>query len=517
MLYGKYADGSIRAPRKDRPRLFENRDEVLEEYRRNIFKASGKEYFPAKNLDDPDDDPVAADHGPAGTVPCVTPRLLSHTQDLLTRNARSPVPMTSEILMMNETCVVLAADSAATVESEHSTKVFSTDKVFRLSDAQPIGVMTYGNAAVSGVPVSLLVESYRDGLEDRVFGSVPECAEDFKAFLSLGGRHEGSKTPLITDAHMDVQAGHMIIRTWNALLDRVRERMDEGYAPSSGGGSFDRVLRRCMEESMSEMRASIPDAPDGTSVETNMARLKRVVSSWDSRPDSHDIPLAFGDFEEEIIDITAARMSAVECAGDFTGLVFAGYGTDENYPSFHELRVGGLFASGLQTKDIGGVAIDAENTSWIEAFAQRDVIDAYLTGMDKNLRTEIVNQVAVLLDEATHTITAASDAKMSAEDVRDLNDILIRFFNELLWNHSFHNYMWPVKSTLRFLSKNEMADLAESLIKFTSLRRRVSDDYETVKEPVDVAIISKHDGFVWVRRKLYFSSEFDMGYSNRSG
>ena len=389
--------------------------------------------------------------------------------------------------------------------------------MFRLSDAQPIGVMTYGNAAVSGVPVSLLVESYRDGLEDRVFGSVPECAEDFKAFLSRGGRHEGSKTPLITDAHMDVQAGHMIIRTWNALLDRVRERMDEGYAPSSGGGSFDRVLRRCMEESMSEMRASIPDAPDGTSVETNMARLKRVVSSWDSRPDSHDIPLAFGDFEEEIIDITAARMSAVECAGDFTRLVFAGYGTDENYPSFRELRVGGLFDSGLQAEDMGGVAIDAGNTSWIEAFAQRDVIDAYLTGMDKNLRTEIVNQVAVLLDEATHTITAASDAKMSAEDVRDLNDILIRFFNELLWNHSFHNYMWPVKSTLRFLSKNEMADLAESLIKFTSLRRRVSDDYETVKEPVDVAIISKHDGFVWVRRKLYFSSEFNMGYSNRSG
>ena len=137
--------------------------------------------------------------------------------------------------------------------------------------------------------------------------------------------------------------------------------------------------------------------------------------------------------------------------------------------------------------------------------------------MDKNLRTEIVNQVAVLLDEATHTITAASDAKMSSEDVRDLNDILIRFFDGHLWIHSFHNYMWPVKSTLRFLSKDEMADLAESLIKFTSLRRRVSDEYETVKKPVDVAIISKHDGFVWVRRKLYFSSEFNMGYCNRSG
>ena len=138
-----------------------------------------------------------------------------------------------------------------------------------------------------------------------------------------------------------------------------------------------------------------------------------------------------------------------------------GTGRTRTTPSFREIRVGGLFDSGLQTKDIGGVAIDAENTSWIEAFAQRDVIDAYLTGMDKNLRTEIVNQVAVLLNEATHTITAASDAKMSSEDVRDLNDILIRFFDGHLWNHSFHNYMWPVKSTLRFLSKDEMADLAE--------------------------------------------------------
>lgn len=412
--------------------------------------------------------------------------------------------MTSEILMMNETCVVLAADSAATVESERSTKVFSTDKVFRLSDRQPIGVMTYGNAAISNVPVSLLVESYRDGLEDRVFDSVPECAEDFRAFLSRGGRHEGSRTPLITEAHMDVQARHMVLRTWNALLDRVRERMDEGYTPSRGGRSFDKVLRRCMEESISEMRASIPDAPDGTSAEENRVRLRRVVSSWDEKPDSRDIPLAFGDFAEDAIDITAARMSAMECAGDFTGLVFAGYGTDENYPSFREFRIGGLFDSGLQAEDMGGVAIDAGNTSWIEAFAQKDVVDSYLTGMDKQLRIEIANSMEHILNVATQAMAEASGAEKQMEMFKENNSNLLKSFNESLWDYSFSNYMWPVKSVLRFLSKDEMVNFAESLIKFTSLRRRISDDYETVKEPVDVAIISKHDGFVWVKRKLYF-------------
>ena len=403
------------------------------------------------------------------------------------------------------------------MESERSTKVFSTDKVFRLSDAQPIGVMTYGNATVSGVPVNLLVESYRDGLKDRVFGSVPECAEDFRAFLSRGGRHEGSGTPLITDAHMDVQAGHMVLRAWNALLDRVRERMDGGYTPGRGGGSFDKVLRRCMEESISEMRASIPDAPDGTSVETNMTRLKRVVSSWDSRPDSHDIPLAFGNFEKDVIDITAARMSAVECEDDFTGLVFAGYGTDENYPSFREIRIGGLFDSGLQAEDMGGVAIDAGNTSWIEAFAQRDVIDAYLTGMDKDLRSKIVCSVADLLNRSTQTVATATDAGVWMEGVSSYNRTLLRGFDKSLDNYSFNYYMQPVKNTLRFLSKDEIAELAESLIKFTSLRRRVSDDQETVREPVDVVVISKYEGFVWVKRKLYFKKDLNTGYDNRRG
>lgn len=30
---------------------------------------------------------------------------------------------------------------------------------------------------------------------------------------------------------------------------------------------------------------------------------------------------------------------------------------------------------------------------------------------------------------------------------------------------------------------------------------------ETVSEPIDVAIISKGDGFIWIERKHYFKSE----------
>ena len=217
-----------------------------------------------------------------------------------------------------------------------------------------------------------------------------------------------------------------------------------------------------------------------------------------------------------MIDITAARMSAGECGDDFTGLVFAGYGTGENYPSFRELRIGGLFDSGLQAEDMGGVTIDAGNTSWIEAFAQRDVVDSYLTGMDEDMKSKVANTVASLLDEVTETIADASDAK-TEEMIREDNDALLRRFDELLDEYAFRNYMWPVKSYLRFLSKDEMASLAESLITLTYLRRRASDDYETVRGPVDVAIISKHEGFVWIKHKLYFKKDLNIGYDNLRG
>lgn len=54
------------------------------------------------------------------------------------------------------------------------------------------------------------------------------------------------------------------------------------------------------------------------------------------------------------------------------------------------------------------------------------------------------------------------------------------------------------------LPKDELAAMAESLVNLTKFRRRVTPERETVGGPIDVAVITKGDGFVWVRRKHYF-------------
>jgi hypothetical protein len=50
-------------------------------------------------------------------------------------------------------------------------------------------------------------------------------------------------------------------------------------------------------------------------------------------------------------------------------------------------------------------------------------------------------------------------------------------------------------------------------VALTSLKRRVSSDAETVGGAIDVALISKGDGFVWIKRKYYFPEQLNPQFN----
>ena len=72
-------------------------------------------------------------------------------------------------------------------------------------------------------------------------------------------------------------------------------------------------------------------------------------------------------------------------------------------------------------------------------------------------------------------------------------------------------YLFPITNSVSSLPIEELSLLAESMINITSLRRRVAIDSNngTVGGPIDVAIISKTDGFVWMKRKHYFERKYN--------
>ena len=73
----------------------------------------------------------------------------------------------------------------------------------------------------------------------------------------------------------------------------------------------------------------------------------------------------------------------------------------------------------------------------------------------------------------------------------------------------------PIMSIVGQLPKEELAEMAEALMNLTSLKRRVTPAAGTVGGPVDVAVISKGDGLVWMKRKHYFAPELNPRYFER--
>jgi len=79
--------------------------------------------------------------------------------------------------------------------------------------------------------------------------------------------------------------------------------------------------------------------------------------------------------------------------------------------------------------------------------------------------------------------------------------------------YEFH--IAPVVEAVQFLPKNEMAEVAEALVSITSFRQKISLEQESVGGAIDVAVISKSDGFVWIKRKHYFKSELNPMYFSK--
>lgn len=83
--------------------------------------------------------------------------------------------------------------------------------------------------------------------------------------------------------------------------------------------------------------------------------------------------------------------------------------------------------------------------------------------------------------------------------------------------HEFarQNFVNPVISTIRFLPVGELATMAETFVNLTSFKRKFTENLETVGGPIDVLVISKGEGPIWIKRKHYFSPDLNPNFFKR--
>ena len=74
-------------------------------------------------------------------------------------------------------------------------------------------------------------------------------------------------------------------------------------------------------------------------------------------------------------------------------------------------------------------------------------------------------------------------------------------FERELSEAQFEEHTSPVLDMLEMLPREKLAAAAEALVSLQSLKQRMTMKVESVSGPIDVVMISKGDGLVWVKRK----------------
>ena len=201
-----------------------------------------------------------------------------------------------------------------------------------------------------------------------------------------------------------------------------------------------------------------------------------------------------------------------------SGLVIAGFGSAQMFPSLVAVEVDGVIANRLKlaVRNVTDASKEEEGAVIIP-FAEKEMMQRFVEGVDFEYQDYLFSQVETLLRTSADEIIDAyvkDDAKEKAQ--ADTGRAIEENMNKLktrLRNVRYTNYVRPIIDAVGSLPKEEMASMAEALVNLAAIRRRVSTEEETVGGPIDVAIISKGDGFIWIRRKHYFDIRFNPHFA----
>ncbi len=101
--------------------------------------------------------------------------------------------MTSELLTMNKGAVALAADSAVTINGKKVRN--GVEKLFKLSNDLPMGMMIFGNANFDNIPMETLIKQYSKNADFKksIGNTIGEYADELKEKFSNISEEEFNK------------------------------------------------------------------------------------------------------------------------------------------------------------------------------------------------------------------------------------------------------------------------------------------------------------------------------------
>lgn len=419
--------------------------------------------------------------------------------------------MTAEIAILNRSAVALAADSAVTVQHGKGFKIFQTNKLFHLCHTNPVGIMVYQNADLMSVPWETIIKNYRNQLADTTFNTLEEYATNFIAHLS-------SNLLLFPEDVQDDFANRTITYNLRGLGEMIDESVKEAATKKPVS---ERQIQNIARKTINRIHGILKDQPTPpdlpASIEKDiLQRYEPVINQEIAEFNSLRLSTQFKNRLRDIA-IWAVSKDLSEVGWDnYSGLVFAGFGASDLYPALMTFRVDSVVLNHLKYTHITKKSerISATRLARVIPFAQDEMVSGFMEGIDPNFLRRIGEEMGkILLDVYPEEIVKRLPRltkKQQADLLTQLKKVgqdSIGVFANAIQEHRQKKHIDPVVKAVSVLPKEDLAQMAEALVSLTSTKRRVTLDAETVGGPVDVAIISKGDGFIWIRRKHYFDAD----------
>lgn len=402
--------------------------------------------------------------------------------------------MTTEIAVMNRIAIALAADSAITIGN--GQKFYNNaNKIFMLSKVAPIGVMMYNNAEFMGVPLETLIKEFRKRLRNVAYSTVEEYWDSFIKFLN-------SPPDSIKSCYHDGVLNE--INTCMRVFDRSSKRYIQKNGSGDVTGNIEDYLKTLFDEFFDDV---VRESKDWGYIECVKSIRKNELKPYkhfiEKYVDQYS-PFTHRSKSKLRIQIESLILNYLKSdkSDSFTGVVIAGFGDDELFPAVVSGRLYGILFNDILKMEQETNCIGRQTSASVMPFAQGDVISTFMTG----LHPDYYNLINDAFEESLSG-KKCEDAKSCVDEAR--KHILAN-----IKKHSEKNHIDEILEVVRAAPKEELSLMAETLVNLTSFRRKMSMDTmsQSVGGPIDVALITKGDGFVWIKRKHYFHKDINHNF-----
>lgn len=413
---------------------------------------------------------------------------------------------------MNRSAVALAADSAVTIRFGLSDKIYnSAEKVFEFSRRCPVGVMLNNSMEYMGFPYDVLIRRFRSE-QDRAYNSMADASRAFANYIS---------TLRVDLSHESIHLRRILRDEFSGVYEKYVSSVTRAVIASSETVDGGRIFHSIVDDEI-EYQSSIP--LEGYLAEVSQEdfddKFGSVVVNA-AKQAFFDLPIDEPEYQK-LRRLALTLVKSKRQSNTSTGLVFAGYAQEDFFPSLQAMEIDGCFFGKVKQWITQDNQIDRlQQRAVISPFAQQEMVERFVYGIDSQFEEQLADGVrSVARAVAEQMLSFSSSAKKKKpsipEDfIENITAAVAREFMQTTVTELKAINLRDVYDIMTVMPKVELASMAEALVSLTSMKRKMSPDSETVGGPVDVALITRGEGFVWIKRKHYFDKDQNPGFFAR--